>query len=216
MSHPLSADTPVYAGGEGISIESEKNICCGDSCNTTKLTLSNHLGSHVDAPRHFIEEGKTTDSYEPSDWVFENPLVVHVEISDSEIINHNHIDKACAKVDDADFVLVRTGFEKYRGQKRYWENQPGYAPELADYLKNRFQSFTAIGMDTISISSCQHRDMGRETHRAFLGNGTRIFEDLSLAVLDKSMLVFKIVALPLRFENSDGAPCSMIGWVGEH
>ena len=77
LSHVLTKHTPAYGGGEGMRIEHEKQINCGDSCNTAKLAFSNHLGSHVDAPRHFIESGITTESYEPQDWIFIKPLVIN-------------------------------------------------------------------------------------------------------------------------------------------
>lgn len=215
LSHILSNNTPSYGGGEGGVIEDDKNISCGDSCNTAKLTFSNHLGSHVDSPRHFVENGVTTESYIPEDWVFEKPFVIHLNISASEIVTQEHIEIACAKVDDADLVLLKTGFETHRDTKKYWEEQPGFASELAEYLIGRFKSFTAIGFDTISISSYQHRELGRDAHKAFLNKGIRIFEDLSLESIEEATSLVRVIALPLRFENSDGAPCSVVGWVSD-
>ena len=213
LSHILTRDTPAYGGGKGLLIEKEKQISCGDSCNTAKLSFSNHIGSHVDAPCHFIEMGTTTDSYVPEDWVFTKPLIIHLDMNASEIVTIEHIENLCRNVDDADLVLLKTGFEIHRGNKIYWEKPPGYAPELAEFFISRFKSFAAIGMDTISISSYQHRELGREAHNAFLGKGLRIFEDLSLRELTKNTELSKVIALPLRFENSDGAPCSIVGWV---
>lgn len=213
LSHILAKNTPAYGGGDGFSIKHEKEINCGDSCNTVKLSFSNHLGSHVDAPRHFVDDGVTTESYEPNDWVFNKPIIIELEISDSEIITQEHIENICSEVDDADLVLIKTGFEKHRNERKYWETPPGYAPELASFLSSKFESFSAIGMDTISISSYQHRELGRAAHDAFLQNGFRIFEDLTLKALQNQTKLSKVIALPLRFDNSDGAPCSIIGWV---
>lgn len=214
LSHILTKDTPVYGGdGEGVKIKLDKQIECGDSCNTTTLTFSNHLGSHVDAPRHFVSNGIATESYCPDDWIFNKPIILYVTAALSEIITVKHIENQCDSIDDADLVLIKTGFETYRGKNIYWESSPAYEAELADFLKGKFKSFRAIGMDTLSISSFQHRKLGRETHKAFLQKELRIFEDLSLKELNENINLRKVIALPLRFENSDGAPCSIIGWV---
>ena len=215
LSHVLSVSTPVYGNGVGLRVRTDKNIECGDSCNTVSLSLSNHLGSHVDSPRHFITSGATTETYQPDEWIFNKALIINLTIAPAEIITVKHIEKQCDDVFDADLVLIKTGFEIFRGDRKYWESAPAYSPELAVFLKNKFKSFTAIGMDTLSISSFQHRELGREAHKAFLQNEFRIFEDLSLKELNKNIKLRKVIALPLRFEHSDGAPCSIIGWIDE-
>ena len=42
--------------------------------------MSNHLGTHVDAPSHFVDQGKTLTDYEAKDWVFSHPFLVHCDI----------------------------------------------------------------------------------------------------------------------------------------
>ena len=139
-----------------------------------------------------------------------------MDIRAAEVVTQKHIESLCSNIDDADLVLLKTGFEVHRESNEYWEKAPGYAPELADFLKQRFKSFRAIGMDTISISSYQHRELGHEAHNAFLRNGFRIFEDLALKDIQVDTVLSKVIALPLRFEHSDGAPCTIIGWVNDN
>ena len=78
LSHVLSMNTPVYGNGVGLRVESDKKIECGDACNTVSLSLSNHLGSHVDSPQHFITNGATTESYQPDEWIFNKILIIHL------------------------------------------------------------------------------------------------------------------------------------------
>ena len=54
------------------------------------------------------------------------------------------------------------------------------------------------------------RELGRKAHRAFLSQDIRIFEDLHLLQLTSAMKINQVIAMPLRFENADGAPCTMI------
>jgi kynurenine formamidase len=215
LSHALSEDTPAYAGGIGLQVFSEKCISSGDSCNASKLTLSNHLGSHVDAPRHFIPEGLTVDAYQPNDWIFSSPLLVDISIKVPELISIDHLSPLLLKdVDACDLLLIRTGFELSRSKRCYWESGPGLHPHLANWLQSKLPNLRAIGIDWISVSSFQHREMGRSAHVALLGAGWRLFEDLALAAVPCDAIE-SVIALPLRLEGGDGAPCTIIASISK-
>lgn len=210
LSHALTSDTPSYGGGKGFELHSCKNIASGDSCNTSKLVLSNHLGSHVDAPRHFYSEGLTVDSYAPHEWIFSSPSLIDVPLSGPQLITSAHLEAEFPEVSyDVDLLLIRTGFETWRSEPRFWEAAPGLHPDLAAWLKIKFPRLRAIGVDCISVSSFQHREAGRVAHKALLGAGWRLFEDLALASLSVGC-IRSVIALPLRVTNIDGAPCTVI------
>lgn len=209
LSHVLSPRTPAYGGGAGFSVKPVRAMDRGDLSNAVNLSFSNHLGSHVDAPRHFVVDGKTVDGYAIEDWIFSKPYLVDIRAGEGEILDVSRFKAALEGCSDADLLLVRTGFEGVREQKEYWTSSPAFAPELAHYLKERLPSLAAIGMDCISISSYQYRDLGRLAHKSFLGAGLRIFEDLALTDVQAKDELKLIIALPLMFDNADGAPCTM-------
>lgn len=213
LSHVLTATTPAYGGGIGLVVEPTRMMCRGDSCNTASLSLSNHLGSHVDAPRHFVADGRTVDSYTVADWIFVHPWVLDVPAEPGEVLGVEKFAPALEGCTDADLLLVRTGFEKWRGEERYWASSPAFDPGLVDYLRARLPGFSAIGLDTISIGSLLHRQLGRSAHQRFLGAGLRIFEDLSLAGAPAKDRLACVIALPLYIDEADGAPCTVIGQI---
>lgn len=214
LSHVLAPDTPAYGGGKGLSVAYEKSLCAGDSCNSVRLNLHNHLGSHVDAPLHFIPGGSSVESFPPEDWMFAQPLLVDLPLEEAVLITPGMLDPLvpAAGGGSHDLLLIRTGFEKYRGEERFWRNGPGLSEKLAPWLRDNFPHLTAVGVDCISISSMQHREEGRKAHRALLGLGLRLFEDLKLSAVQQNCLK-RIIALPLRFQNADGAPCSIVAEV---
>lgn len=213
LSHPLAPDTPSYGGGVGLELRSSKSINCGDSCNTSHLVLSNHLGSHVDAPRHFYSDGLTVDIYAPDQWIFSSPCLIDVPLNGPELITPAHFPSGVDQAsDDVDLLLIRTGIEAWRGEKRFWEAGPGLHPDLAKWVGINFPRLRAIGVDCISVSSFKHREAGRASHRALLGAGWRLFEDLALAKIPPGRLC-SVIALPLRISNGDGAPCTIIAEV---
>src|SRR4029450_4570675 len=59
---PLDADLPAYPGNTPFNIEPIKRIARGDSSNVSTLHLSAHTGTHVDAPRHFFDEGSGVEA----------------------------------------------------------------------------------------------------------------------------------------------------------
>lgn len=210
LSHPLAPDTPSYGGGEGLELHSSKSMASGDSCNTAKLVFSNHLGSHVDAPRHFYSEGLTVDAYAPDEWIFSLPSLIDIPLNAPELITPEHLSAVLPHSSyDVDLLLIRTGFEGWRCDRRFWEAAPGLHPDLAAWLRVRFPRLRAIGVDCISVSSFQHREAGRAAHKALLGAGWRLFEDLALANLSEGR-IRSVIALPLRIAHGDGAPCTII------
>jgi kynurenine formamidase len=210
LSYVLSPETPGYAGQQGFWLEPDKQMRCGDSCNTAKLKLSNHIGSHVDAPLHFVADGKSVDEYESGEWVFSSPVLIDVPMALGEVLTVEKLAPQLDEAIDADIILFRTGFGGKRETDDYWKHPPGYAPELAIFLKNRYPKLQAIGFDSISLSSLDHRKMGREAHREFLGRGIRIFEDLDFRQIQNSKMLDQVIALPLRVAKSDGGPCTII------
>src|SRR5688572_33151117 len=59
---PLDRKLPVYPGNSPFTIEPIKRIARGDSSNVSTLHLSAHAGTHVDAPRHFFDDGAGVES----------------------------------------------------------------------------------------------------------------------------------------------------------
>jgi arylformamidase len=211
LSHIITESTPLYAGVNDVVIKADRSMVAGDSCNTSKISLNSHAGTHVDAPYHFIPHGTGVAEYPPEQWIFNSPKLMDIPTQAGELIIPEHFPLALTTEIDVDLLLIRTDFEQYRQDALYWQNGPGLAPELAEFLTQKFPNLRAIGLDCISISSLAHREKGREAHRAFLGGGLLLFEDMSLKMVGKDFRLIQVMAFPLRFTGGDGAPCTIIG-----
>lgn len=215
LSHIINERTPLYGGGGGLAVKQEKSIELGDSCNTSVLTMPSHTGTHVDSPYHFLANGKRVDQYAPEGWFFNRPHVIFFFARPGQLITPEDIPLPEQLDENTDILLLRSGFESYRGTDVYWKTGPGLAPELAEFLLLKCPNLRAIGMDFISISSLKHREAGRMAHREFLQRGILIFEDMRLSELQTHAQLQKVIALPLRFQHGDGAPVTMIGIIDE-
>ena len=210
LSHELNTRTPAYRGGRGFAIAHDKKMTDGHHCNSSSIALDSHLGSHVDVPFHFIKTGKRVCDYQPSEWIFNKCGAIELMVEPDDIINLPKIKPAIEVYDDLDFLIIKTGFERYRDNTVYWQHSPAYCSSIACYLKEKFPSLAAIGFDSISLTGYQHRELGRKAHQAFLSLDIRIFEDLHLQCITSNVHIMQIIALPLRYDEADGAPCTIV------
>ena len=205
LSHAINEQTPFYAGKKDIIVlKNIKSIKKGDAYNMMHWSFPNHTGTHLDAPAHFIEKGLSSTDFRASDWFFNRVSLV-------EIINTEpgHIVKPqdIKDVDNCQLLLIKTGFEKYRSEEIYWRNSPGLHPQLAGYLREKCPSLKGVGVDFISISNLNNRELGREAHIAFLGDNIFLIEDMKLSGLQGAP--DSVIVAPLLVEKSDGSPCTV-------
>lgn len=141
--------------------------------------------------------------------MFEKPYLVLRKAEENEIFSlSDHEMKNIPN--EIDILIIKTGFGEFRGEEKYWKYNPGFAPIFATKLRENFPNLKVIGMDFISLTSYQNRELGREAHRMFLGGEKPILliEDMDLSNLTNSPK--SISCLPLMIHGLDGTPVSII------
>jgi len=214
LSHFLTTNTPTYGDRDKFSISPNSSISEGDTANSFSISFStNHMGTHIDLPKHFFDEGKSLNDFDPDYWFYNNASFVDIPKDESELIIPE--DFASSNIDEnCEILLIRTGFEKYRNEKSYWEENPGLDPSVADFLRSEYPDIRTIGFDFISLTSFQHRDLGKVAHRKFLGGADdfiTIVEDMHLFDLNSSPK--KIVLSPILISGIDASPITIIAEV---
>jgi len=211
LSHPLTNETPLYGGAKSINIFSSSFIRSGDTANTLNLTMPNHSGTHMDVLYHFFDDGDKLTDYDPSFWIFNHPVCVDVCSEYGFLVNYNDVMESVNN--KTDLLLIRTGYEKFRREPKYWKKNHGLSVDLAKGLRIKNPNVRAVGIDFISVTSRLHRQEGRETHRELLGKHYSsdpiiIVEDMSLNNYQNT--IAQVIILPLMISGADGAPCSII------
>lgn len=162
-------------------------------------------------PRHFYADGQDISAFDAGFWFFDRPLCVDVPPK-GHIIKDELISRLTTISDKQtyDCIIVRTGFNRY-DSAQLMENF-GFHMELADYIRNNFPAVRLFGFDTMSVSSFAERMEGRKAHKAFLNpeHPLILLEDMMLmdVAMDK---ISRLIILPLRVDNADGLPCTVIG-----
>jgi len=211
LNHSINNHTPLYGGVKEIIISKSTSINDGDTANTITISIPNHAGTHIDVPKHFFNDGKTLSDYPASSWFFQKPQLIDINCNDGQLMMP--LDIIPDLNNDTDILLIRTGYEKYRKNEKYWSKNPGLSAELAKTLRSDFPLLRAVGMDFISVTSRLHREEGRQAHREFLGDKYRsdpivLIEDMSLIKYTND--ISKIIVSPLMIQDADGAPCTVI------
>ena len=205
LSHIINKNTPIYGGEKSIAIKKIKSIKQGDSCNKTYWSFSAHTGTHIDAPKHFLDKGRSVSGLMARELFFNKiALAVLKGVKPGYVITESDL----GKLRDCELLLLKTGFEKLRNKAVYWKDSPALDDSLAVALKKACPSIRAVGIDFISITNLKNRELGRLAHKAFLSRGIFLLEDMKLKNL-KTAPGFIIVA-PLLVDQAEGAPSTVL------
>ena len=176
---------------------------------TRKLILGTHVGTHVDAPRHFIANGKTID---------EVPL--DVLIGPATVADFTGC-QPLQEIDVADLkkklghkvptrLILRTGWSEYFGQMKFYNEYPFLSEMAAHWLVE--QGVRLVAMDTPSPDNPAHsRGTAKDSpnHKLLLGAGVVLVEYVAnLKALTKSEV--ELIVTPLKLKGCDGSPARCV------
>jgi kynurenine formamidase len=214
LSHTINAATPTSSDSVlPVAIYPIERINRGDRSNLSRVELTNHYGTHLDAPNHFNATGKRLVDFAMGDFVFERPVVLNVPQGDLGLIHASDLSPHAEAIDGHDLLLLRTGFGRHRTSdpERYRWQSPGVSEEAARYLLDRFPSLRALGMDFISLEWTSDLSHDFAAHRTLLGSNDRPFlliEDMDLDFGDRQL--GRVYAFPLLFDDLDSFPCTVV------
>ncbi len=196
VSLPVREGMPVYPGDPAPNVSLAMSIAGGDPANVTRLDFGLHTGTHIDAPRHFFDDGAGVEAL-PLD-----ALIGPAHVADATGLDGD-LDLA-----GLDALAVPPGTERLLLHTRnsdLWaleDFQAGFAsvaPDAARALVER--GVRLIGVDYLSVG-------GPETHRTLLGAGVVVVEGLDLRAAPPGAV--RVMCLPMRIVGADGAPARVV------
>jgi kynurenine formamidase len=222
ISYNLTRHTPVHPDLTPITITPKTQIEQGDDYNTSLITVENHSGTHVDAPAHFLKDGRPIYTYSPVELIFYKILLMDCPKTPDELISMEDFVTVLEQFEtnqlDIDCILIRTGFGKYRetDPEKYLTKNPGISPEAVSYLRCKLPKLRCLAIDTVSMSRYgRMREMIKVHQTAFqekaeFGKPLLFVEDLSLQSLQNAMILEEIMIIPWQVEGIDSAPCTVV------
>jgi len=157
-----------------------------------KLVLDSHLGTHLDAPAHFVAAAPTVDELDLGVLIGEAQVIHLAGVQAGQIICAADLQPVTGRR-----VLLDTGWAaRGLGQAEYFRQAPYLGPDAAQALLAA--GVQLLGVDLPSV------DLNGGVHVALLGKGCLIVENLTgLTVLPGSC---QLTVLPLPIVNGDGSP----------
>jgi len=202
ISLTISPSLPTWPGDPALELEQIESMDKGAEANVTHISACVHLGTHVDAPRHFINAGSAIESL-PLD-VLTGPCYV-VQLPDGvEAITAEMLERMELTFDFKRILFgTRNSHWWVKGESKFQTDFVAITEDGAEWLVKR--GVQLVGVDYLSVAPY---DDSVPTHTILLKAGIVIVEGLNLSQISRGF--YDLYCLPLKIAGSDGAPARAI------
>ncbi|MBF0517339.1 MAG: cyclase family protein [Nitrospirae bacterium] len=184
----------TWPGDPEFSLKALHSIDNGDMLNLSHISMTSHTGTHMDAPLHWLRDGKSIDEMPIS--VTAGPALV-IEVQDKESIKAAELEPYGLKKGQR--ILFKT-CNSTNHTKKFTEDYVYISVEAARLLAQT--GVLMAGIDALSIGGF-HAD-GQLIHTTLLEAGVWIIEGLDLSAVSPGQ--YELMCLPLKLIGCDGAP----------
>lgn len=198
ISLPLNGRSPKWPGKSPLIMEASRSISRGDSFTSHRICMDIHLGTHIDAPAHFIREGATVDQVPLANMFgpcrvieFSGPLGSEIP---AQIMTGPMPERVLFKTRNSELLL----------QPEFERQFVALSEALARLLAQG--GVYLVGIDYFSVDRFESPD--RIVHHILLGSGVVILEGVNLGEVEPGD--YQLVALPLSLVGAEGSPVRAI------
>jgi arylformamidase len=188
----------------------------GDLFQVTWQGFAVHGFTHMDSPRHFFADGRTTSEIPLETTVGEAAVVDLAPIEPNEAIGAARLAAAAGHIQPNDIVVMKSCWEQQRSPRtpEFWTDAPYLARDAAEWLLGRQPRAVAFDFPqdyTIRLLlQGEIRPVAEHvTHDVLLRNGVILIEYLSNTAALTRPRTF-LCCLPLKVPEADGAPARVI------
>ena len=217
LSHTLEEGIPAWPTHARFGQTLYESYELGDVALHYGLTMSEHTGTHMDAPLHFIPEGPAhygVDEIPLDRLVGRAATIEATDLEPGDLLGADRIESWEQKhgpIEQRDRVFFRYGWDERWATgpegRAFLEDWPGLGGDAAEYLVERGVSL--VGCDTLAIDAAG--SVENPAHHAFLGSEVYILENLKN--LDRLPSLSLVAALPLKIRGGSGSPVRAIALV---
>ncbi|MDP8218922.1 MAG: cyclase family protein [Candidatus Theseobacter exili] len=196
LTHKFDNITPVYPGDPVPKLDQIKSIS-KDGYSAFKIQSCTHTGTHIDAPSHILENGKTLSDFSLDTFIGRGKLI--------DVRGKSPITEKCLEgitIESTDIIILYTGFSEKFKKPEYFIDYPVITQDFANVLI--LKKAKMLGMDTPGPDRHPHA-----IHKKLLENDVLLLENMTNLKKLLSISEFRITALPLNL-SADGAPARVI------
>ena len=173
----------------------------GHECNNSRIACDTHIGTHIDAPLHFVNSGRTVDRI-PLELLI-GPCRVAYLPGQSRIDVETLASLQIAA--DTKRLLLKTDNSLLwlSEERKFRKNYVCLTEEGAQWLVQR--GISLVGIDYLSIGSYGN---GVKTHQILLEANVAVLEGLTLSEAEAGE--YELICLPLKLVGAEGAPARVV------
>lgn len=204
LSVPLGPGTVIYPGDPEPRFRMHSTVA-RDGFNLLSVHMGSQTGTHVDAPRHFVDGAAVIEDLDLSRFVGTGVIVDATGLPPRGRITVEHLAPVIERMGPDCLVLCHTGWDQHYATSTWFEH-PYLDAEACRAILAR--GVRTILMDVMNIDETpdeDHPSVGFPCHHLIAAVDGVIGENLcNFGAIDWPEPF--ISCLPLRMENADGAP----------
>ena len=199
ISYPVHPNlTPTWPSARKVEFIKKKDMCCGDAVNDTDLHFNLHTGTHIDAPLHFLENGKSIDQMPLSQFLGECFVV---DIGESKEIRPEHFESAKIPK-DIKRILTKTK-NSFNWTPDFNKEFIGLTLDAAKWMADR--KIVLYGNDYLSVQPYKGNN---EIHKVLLNAETVLIEGLYMPSVMQGL--YELICLPMFLKDVEAAPARVL------
>lgn len=200
ISVGISPELPVWPGDPPVELARVQAIASGANANASRLGCGVHIGTHVDAPLHFIDGAAGVESL-PLKLLTGRAYVVYLPAA--KVIDEATLEKAGLPPRTRRVLFRTRNSEIWAREKAFQKDFVAVDASGARWLVKK--GVQLVGVDYLSVAPY---GQSKETHRTLLEAGVVVIEGLDLSHVTQGR--YSLYCLPLKLMGSDGAPARAI------
>jgi arylformamidase len=201
ISVPTKEGMPVWPGSSGVAFDWVSRIEDGSVANGSTMQMDVHVGTHIDAPLHFVSGGASVGKISLDTLI--GPALV-LAVPDAEAITADVLDSLEVPERTERLLLKTRNSGLWRSSPRKFRKDYMALTECsARWVVGR--GIRLIGIDYLSI---QRFHDGPEVHQILLGAEVVIVEGLDLHDVEPGG--YELTVLPIRLDGIEAAPARAV------
>ena len=205
LTHTLENGMPTFPGDRPkprIITRSETQF------TISEIHLGTHYGTHIDAPRHFLPDGKSIADFSVDRFTgaalclrhdSAGSIALHLDDKDIELIRNFN----------PQWLILRTRFDRFWGKPNYFRGYPYLTVEFAQQIIDL--KIKGVGGDFPSMDAADAAGQNFPIHHLLMEHEILIIENLTNLGALPTQIPFHLAALPLKIAT-DGAPARVVAW----
>lgn len=193
ITQPLESNIAHWPEDEPFAYNKTVNKEDSGSVNIGKISMSTHIGTHVDAPFHFTNDGEKIIDIDIERYIGKCTII---DIKDYPEIDATILKKKVQKPTQR--LLIKTNLPNR--PERFPDDVPPVTPDGAAYMAE--WGVQLVGVDTPSVDDIDSKDL--PGHHALYEHDIYILENVMLDHVSEGE--YELIALPLAMKEADGSP----------